>query len=178
VKNESDHEQRWIDLFEKQQATLEEAAIMVLYRQEDPREILCAAINELKLRPFHEVFGPVSAIREIIKAAIARNDDFIEHEAELQQNVALPPWNSGPLPLEALPWAERAVYFMREVLHYARRDAALLLGICDGEVDQLTRSAKQRMGQPEDPPERSHHRRTQSLVSVRTQHSMAFAAFE
>lgn len=178
MKNERDHERMWVDLFERQRATFEEAARMLLNRPTDPKEILRAAIEELKLRPFDEVFGPVSAIREVIKAAIARNEASIEEELEEQQSVVLPRWSSGPLSLEALPWVERAAYLMREVLHYVRRDVALLLGLSDGEVDQLTRSAKRRMGHPEDLPEGSFHRHTKPIVSVRTQHSIAFAAYE
>ena len=52
------------------------------------------------------------------------------------------------LPLEALPWAERVTYFLREVLHYSRRDCALLLGISDANVDELNRFARKRMGIP------------------------------
>lgn len=127
---------------------------MVLYRQEDPKEILRSAINQLKDRPFHEVFGPVCALREVIKAAIARNEGSMEQGFGKLAGIAVHRWHSGPLPLEALPWAERAVYFLREVQHYARRDTALLLGMSDGEVDQLKDSAKKRMGYPEDPSER------------------------
>jgi hypothetical protein len=36
-----------------------------------------------------------------------------------------------------LPWPERAVYLLREVLRYSRRDTALLLGMSDSNIDQL-----------------------------------------
>jgi DNA-directed RNA polymerase specialized sigma24 family protein len=139
---------------------------------------LSAAIDQLKNRPCHDPFGPASALREVIKAAIARNDSFIEQDFEQQAGIAIQRWHSGPLPLEALPWAERAVYFLHEVLHYARRDTSLLLGINDGEVSLLARAAKKRMGHPEDPPKREFCRQTPRTSTIRVRHSIAFAAYE
>jgi hypothetical protein len=178
MQDASNHQTEWRDLFEKLHTTLEEAAFMVLYRQEDPKEILCSAINQLKDRPFHEVFAPVCALREVIKAAIARNEGSFEQDFEHVAGIDLHRWHSGPLPLEALPWAERAVYFLHEVQHYARRDTALLLGMCDGEVDQLKKSAKKRMGYPEDPSEREFRRQLLPATSFQVRHSIAFAAYE
>ena len=178
MKDASNNETKWRDLFEKEHAILEEAAFMVLYRQEDPKEILYSAINQLKNRPFHEVFGRVCALREVIKAAIARNEGCFEQDFEQRAGFALHRRHSGPLPLEALPWAERAVYFLHEVQHYARRDTALLLGMSDGEVDQLKKCARRRMGYPEDPSEREFRRRILPHTSLQVRHSIAFAAYE
>jgi hypothetical protein len=82
MKNANDHEPAWRDLLERQRDVLEEAAYMVLYRQEDPKEILSVALDQLRGRPYHEVFGSASAIREVIKAAIARNHNFVDQEFE------------------------------------------------------------------------------------------------
>src|SRR5271165_682156 len=108
MKGTSDHEPKWRNLFDKQESAMEEAALMVLFRQEDPKEVLCSAINQLKNRPFDEVFAPISAVREVIKAAIARNDKESEETSLAPQRWGHP----GPLPMESLPWAERAVYFL------------------------------------------------------------------
>ena len=178
MKEEINHEARWIDLFENQRVTLEEATYMVLYRQQNPREILADAIDEVKNRPFHELFALACALREVIKAAMVRNDRFVKQDFEQRAAIALQQWHSGPLPLEALPWAERAVYFLHEVLHYARRDTALLLGMSDSEVSLLARAAKKRMGLPEDPLKSEFCRRTPVVNSIRVQHSIAFAAYE
>lgn len=51
---------------------------------------------------------------------------------------------SRRLPLQDHPWAERVAYFLGDVLGYSRRDAALLLGMCDAHVDQLSRMARKR----------------------------------
>jgi hypothetical protein len=44
-----------------------------------------------------------------------------------------------------LPWPERAVYFLREVLRFSRRDTALLLGMSDANIDQLHKFAERRI---------------------------------
>src|SRR5271165_1499022 len=111
MQGTSDHEPKWRSLFVKQESTLEEAALMVLFRQEDPKAVLCSAIDRLKNQPFDEAFGPISAIREVIKAAIARNDKESDEMSLSPQRWGHP----GPLPMESLPWAERAVYFLYEV---------------------------------------------------------------
>ena len=178
MRDADDHERNWRDLFDRQRATLEEAAYMVLFRPEEPKEILHFALDQLKNRPYQEVFGPASAIREVIKAAIARNQNFVDQDFEHQASVALPQWHSGPLPLEALPWAERAVYFLREVLQYALRDTALLLSISDREVCLLARAAKRRMGRLEDSPKHEFCQHTPVAASIRVRHSIAFAAYE
>ena len=171
MKVTSDHEAQWRNLFDKQQSTMEEAALTLLYRQEDPKEVLCSAINHLKNRPFDEVFGPICAVREVIKAAIARNDEESEETALAPQRLGRP----GPLP--SLPWAERAVYFLLEVQHYARRDTGLLLGMSDWDVDQLRASARKRLGFPEEPPK--HEFRGQApITSIKIRRSIACAAYE
>lgn len=178
MNQKRDREQEWQDLFEKQRATLEEAASMVLYRQDDPKEIVCAVMDKLKSRPFHEVFGPISALREVIKAAIARNCDSVEQDLEPQTSIVSLELLSSPLPLKALPYAERAVYFLHRVQNYARRDTALLLGLSDWEVDQLTTSAMRRMGHPEDESVRASYLQIPQAVSIRVRHSIAFALYE
>ena len=171
----SDHEPKWRNLFDQHEATMERAALMVLRRQEDPKEVLCSAMNQLKNRPFDEVFGPISAVREVIKAAIAHNDQEFEEETD----VGSQQWRDmGPLPLETLPWAERVVYYLQEVQHYARRDTGLLLGMSDWEVDELRQSAKRRMGFPEEQPQRGIRGQTHPIATVQIKHSIAFAAFE
>lgn len=154
---------------------MKNAALMVLRRQGNANEVLCSAIDQLKDRPFDQVFGPISAVREVIKAAIAHNDrEFDEEVAASQEQL----WNEGSLPIEALPWAERAVYFLHEVEHYARRDTALLLGMSDWEVDQLKKSARKRMGFPEEPFARELHGHNHPVASIGSAHSIAFAAYE
>ena len=179
MKSQSDHELRWRELFEMRTATFEQAIHMLLCRKEEPTQVLSMAIRQLKNRQFDEVFAPVCALREVVKAAITHNRDSVAPQGmEQQWDVALKRSRPGPLPLEALPWAERAVYFLREVLHYVRRDTALLLGLSDREVDHLTRSAKQRMGYPEGPEENLVSRRARRTDTIRGSHSLAFAAYE
>jgi len=178
MKTESDHAASWRDLFENRHATLVEAAHLLLCQHQDPEVILRIAFNRLKNRTFHEFFGRVSAVREVIKVALERNDEFSEEEFRQPADLTPEWWPAGPLPLDALPWAERAVYYLREILHYARRDTALLLGVSDGEVDGLLTSARQRIGHTSLPKGHLHPSPAPPAASIRIQHSIAFAAIE
>ncbi len=177
MNHKEEREQQWQNLFEEQRATFEEAASMVLNRQDDPREILFAAMDKLKSQSFHEVFAPVSALREVIKAAIARNFDSVEQDFEPQTGIGPREQLSSPLPLEALPHAERAVYFLHKVQSYTRRDTALLLGISDWEVDQLTMSAMRQMGHLQDDSVSASSLQIPQAASIRVRHSIAFALY-
>jgi len=123
---------------------------MLLYRRESPEQILRTALTELEGRPFDEFFGCVSALRAVVKAAIAHNYTLIDAETAFSPSVSV---NDGDLVaplLEALPWPERSVYFLSALLHYSRRDTALLLGISDANVDQLISFAEKRIKSPVD----------------------------
>ena len=92
-----------------------------------------------------EGFLNVSALRAVVKAAIALNQGVGDggSDASMQFTVSVPGF-------AAAPWRERAVLFLREVLRYSRRDTALLLRISDGDVDQLLHYARQRSGGTDD----------------------------
>jgi hypothetical protein len=40
-----------------------------------------------------------------------------------------------------LPWPERAVYFLRGILHYSCEETGLLLDLSDVQIDQLYKFA-------------------------------------
>lgn len=75
-------------------------------------------------------------------------------------NIAIAPC------LRMLPWSERAVYFLRDVLDYSTRDVSLLMGSSDSQVDQLLSIARKRMRQAEEsliPSLREQYHRRQPL---------------
>jgi hypothetical protein len=146
MTRETNKEGIWISLFEEQHSRLSEVAEMLLNRNVSPELILEIALGDLEGRPFPKAFGLVSATRAVVKAAIAYNHRDTDSRVDVASSESVISVYSGPLPLEALPWAERAVYFLRDVLRYSRRDTALLLGMSDAEVDQLNRFAGKRMG--------------------------------
>jgi hypothetical protein len=146
MTRETNKEGIWASLFEEQHSRLSEVAEVLLYRNVSPEQILKKALAELEGRPFRMDFGLACAMRAVVKAAIAYNHRDTDSRVGVASSGPVIHVHSGPLPLEALPWAERAVYFLRDVLRYSRRDTAILLGMSDAEVDQLNRFAGKRMG--------------------------------
>jgi hypothetical protein len=178
MTRESIQEEKWRTLFQEQHARLVLTVETLLYRNESPEQILRAALTELEGGPFHEFFGQVSALRAVVKAAIAHNYTLLGPQTTPSPPVSVNDGNLAAPFLAALPWSERAVYFLSEILHYARRDTALLLGISDSNVDQLIRFAKKRIGSPANTfvplqsPEISHPR------TLDSRRSMTFSSFE
>ena len=168
----------WDAIFEEHHSALMEVAEMLLYRHGSPEAILLTALAELDGRPFDKAFGKVAATRAVVKAAIAHNYAGIDSWILTASSGSFDEEQLGPLPLEALPWAERASYFLRDVLHYSRRDCALLLGISDTNVDELNRLARKRMGIALEAPRQFRKPHTRATQAAYPAHSMAFAAFE
>lgn len=169
-------ETKWQAFFQQERSTLMEIAEILLYRNGCPEDILQTALGESCSSPFYQ--PSVTATRAIVKAAIAHNYQFTDSWIATASSGPVPYELYGPLPLEALPWAERAVYFLREVLGYSVRDTALLLGTSDSNVDQLNRLAAKRMGLHIHPVAHSDAPRTTGPRAGRYAHSMPFAAFE
>ena len=168
----------WDALFEEHHSELMEVAEMLLYRNGSPEAILQAAFAELDGMPFDKAFAKAAATRAVVKAALAHNYTGIDSWILTASSGTFEDEHTGLLPLEALPWAERATYFLRDVLHYSRRDCALILGICDTNVDELNRLARKRMGIFIEYPRQSRIPHTRPTQAACPAHSMAFAAFE
>jgi len=146
MRHHSKHEGMWRALFQQQHLHLTEVAEILMCRSASPEVVLQAALAELEGHLFDKSFGNASATRAVVKAAIAYNYTAIDSWIATASSGPVNGEHSGPLSLESLPWAERAVYFLREVLRYSRRDTALLLGISDTNVDELNKFARTRMG--------------------------------
>ena len=168
----------WDALFEEHHSELLEVAEMLLYRHGSPEAMLLSALAELDGRPIDKAFGKVAATRAVVKAAIAHNYSGIDSWILIAPSGSFDEEPLGPLPLEALPWAERATYFLRDVLHYSRRDCALLLGISDTNVDELNRFARKRMGIPFEAPHQLRKSLARTNQAACPAHSMAYAASE
>lgn len=178
MTREIDNGARWRALFEEHHMQLTEVAEILLDRCGSPEQILQKAFAGLEHYPFYEPFGQISAVRAVVKAAIANNYTSVDSWILTAPSGPISYEHSGLQPLEAVPWAERAAYFLHEVLHYSRRDTALLLGISDAKVDELNKFAKKRMGLPIDAriyAQTTHSRQTRAVGSA---HSMAFATYE
>jgi hypothetical protein len=135
----------WPSLFNEQGATLTAVAEMLLPSRAASGQVLEQALTSLEGSPFRETFGQICAIRAVVKAAIAYKLKSANCASEAEAPVT-PKHQFGRIPhVGILPWPERAVYFLREVLRYSRRDTALLLGMSDGNIDQLHKFAERRI---------------------------------
>ena len=178
MRHQSKQEGMWRALFQQQHSLLTEIAEILLYRSVSPEVVIQAALAELEGHLFDKSFGNVSATRAVVKAAIAYNYTAIDSWIAAASSGPVSGDYSGPLPLESLPWAERAVYFLREVLRYSRRDTALLLGISDTNVDELNKFARRRMGIQVDTVHDSPAPRRSPVRAMGSLHARAFTTYE
>jgi hypothetical protein len=134
----------WAALFNEQRGILTIVAETLLPSHVASGQVLEQALASLEGAPLRVTFGQICAIRAVVKAAIAykrKNADSSEAEAP-----ATPRHQFRHIPhVGMLPWPERAVYLLREVLRYSRRDTALLLGMSDANIDQLHKFAERRI---------------------------------
>ena len=135
----------WPTLFEEHRATLIAVAEMLLNCPVSPEHILDKAMAALEGSPVRENFAPVSAIRAVVKATVAHNCGAADSRTEAESQDPAKHRSFESSPGSALPWPERAVYFLRGVLRYSRRDTALLLGMSDASIDQLYEFAEKRI---------------------------------
>ena len=178
MKHETSRGGMWRALFEKHHSQLTEVAEILLHRSGSPEEIVQTALAELEHRPLYEPFGKISAVRAVVKATVAHNYMSVDSWILTTPSGAINDEHPGPQPLEALPWAERAVYFLHEVLHYSQRDIALLLGISDAHLDELNGFARKSMGIPVEILHGSQQPHLNAQPAGRSMHSMAFVSYE
>lgn len=105
------------------------------------KEVYEEFLNAYICRGFEYAF----ALRSIARRAIAH----LQHlpgtsEGVLQCNHS-DRVHEKEFHLKSLPWPERAAYFLREVLGYSRRDASLLIGMSDTNVDQFLSFGRRRI---------------------------------
>jgi hypothetical protein len=168
----------WSALFEEHHSQLMEVAEILLYRNGSPEAILQSALAELDGRIFDKASGHVAATRAVVKAAIAHNYTGIDSWIITASSGTIDYEHPGLRSLENLPWAERATYSLRDVLHYSRRNSALLLGISEANVDELNRFARKRMGIAVEDLHQSCMSPTRPTQAACPAHSMTFATFE
>lgn len=148
----ADQVEMWKTLFKEERISLKIAASIISRRKGSTDSILDTAFEELQGRPFYEPFGLTSALRSVVKSAVACNLTVTDREGPLSSSVGSNDEDDVELlfgkPLMKLPWAERAVYFLREILKYSRRDTALLLSMSDAHVDLIQNFAKRRLKLP------------------------------
>jgi hypothetical protein len=109
------------------------------------KEVADEACSHLESAHVNEGFESIFAIREAVLLSIARvSQSSMESNGAFECNQQNHD-RGAELQTAALPWPERAVFLMRDVLHYSRRETALLLRMTDAQIDQLTSFARIRI---------------------------------
>jgi hypothetical protein len=140
----TEQEEVWRTFFDDNHADLVLVAETLLRYPLSPERILRKALSNLEGSPCEVTFG--HAIRAVIDTAIEYNQETAN---SLLQATAPPPAKlrvPGMLQIAMLPWPERAVYFLRGVLHYSCEETGLLLDLNDVQIDQLYKFAAKRIG--------------------------------
>jgi DNA-directed RNA polymerase specialized sigma24 family protein len=137
--------ERWRTLFNTHRPTLTAVAEMLSHSSASPEQILDEAAANLEGSSVRDPFAQVAAIRAVVKAAIAHNREAATSRIEAELPDPAQHAFSGDSLVGMLPWRERAVYFLREVLRYSRRNTALLLGMSDADIDQIYELARRRI---------------------------------
>ena len=140
----TEQEEIWRTFFDDNHADLVLVAETLLRYPLPPERILRKALSNLEGSPRGVTFG--HAIHAVIDTAIEYNRETANSRL---QTTAPPPAKlrvPGMLQIAMLPWPERAVYFLRGVLHYSRAETGLLLDLNDAQIDQLYKFAAKRIG--------------------------------
>lgn len=135
----------WRTIFEEHHADLAIAAEMLLRCHLSPERILNKALTALEHSTCDETFGKVNAIRAVVEAAVAHNRETANLPINAETPGPVKRGFPGSSQIGILPWAERAVYFLRGVLRYSCEETAHLLGMSDANIDQLYKFAAKRI---------------------------------
>jgi DNA-directed RNA polymerase specialized sigma24 family protein len=140
----TEQEEMWRTLFDDNHADLVLVAETLLRCTLSPERVLRKALSNLEGSPYEVTFG--QAIHAVVDRAIEYNRETANSPL---QATAPPPVKlrvPGMLQIAVLPWPERAVYFLRGVLHYSCEETGLLLDLNEVQIDQLYKFAAKRLG--------------------------------
>jgi len=140
----TEQQEMWRTFFDDNHADLVLVAETLLRCPLSPERVLREALSNLEGSPREVTFG--QAIHAVI-------DTTLEYNRK-SANSPLPPTTAPPVKLRIpgmlqiamLPWPERAVYFLRGVLHYSCEETGLLLDLSEVQIDQLYKFAAKRLG--------------------------------
>jgi hypothetical protein len=139
-----EQQEMWRTFFDDNHADLVLVAETLLRYPQSPERVLRKALSNLEGSPCEVTFG--QAILAVIDTAIEYNRETANSPL---QPTTPPPVKlrvPGMLQIAMLPWHERAVYFLRGVLHYSCQETGRLLDLSDVQIDQLYKFAAKRIG--------------------------------
>jgi hypothetical protein len=137
-------EEMWRTFFDDNHADLAIVAETLLRCSLSPERVLRKALSDLESSPCEVTFD--QAIQAVIDTAI----EFNRETANSPLQAKAPPHVKLRVPgmsqIAMLPWPERAVYFLRGILHYSCEETGLLLNLSDVQIDQFYKFAAKRIG--------------------------------
>jgi hypothetical protein len=108
--------------------------------------ILAKVEAEVRIRSVPDEFKLRFLVRILVQQVIEYMRDRSQTSAAAQ-----PSTEDARDPAGKAPDLERLVYFLRDILEYSKREAALLIGITDAQVDKLLSFARKRIDMYEGP---------------------------
>lgn len=136
----------WDDVFEVQRDRFLIAACALLSCRTCATTIIEEAHSLVRDARIATDFRYKFAMRAVVRLAISHRLECSVNTSGARPCDHRDVAPTGYAPLEPLPFLERAVYFLRDILGYSRRETSLMMGMHDSHVDQLLRVAQARIG--------------------------------
>jgi hypothetical protein len=138
-----EQEEMWRTFFDDNHADLVIVAEMLLRCHLSPEKILRKALSGLESSPCEVTFE--QAIRVVIDTTIEHNRETANSPLQAETPPPIKLRVPGMSLIARLPWPERAVYFLRGIIHYSCEETGLLLNLNDVQIDQLYKFAVKRI---------------------------------
>jgi DNA-directed RNA polymerase specialized sigma24 family protein len=140
----TEQEEMWRTFFDDNHADLVIVAETLLRCHLSPERVLRKALSGLESSPCEVTFE--QAIEAVIDTAIEYNRETANSPFQAKTLPRVKLRVPGMSQIAMLPWPERAVYFLRGILHYSCEEIGLLLRLSDVQIDQLYKFAAKRIG--------------------------------
>jgi len=140
----TEQEEMWRTFFDDNHADLLVVADTLLHCHLFPETVLRKALSGLESSECEVTFE--EAIQAVIDTAI----DYNRETTKSPFRAKTPPPVKLRVPeisqIATLPWPERAVYFLRGILHYSCEQTSLFLSFSEIQINQLYKIAAKRIG--------------------------------
>jgi hypothetical protein len=144
TKLSTEQEEMWRTFFDDNHADLVIVAETLLRCDLSPEKVLRKALSGLESSSCEVTLE--QAIQAVIDTAIEYNRGTGNSPFQAKTPPPVKLRVPGMSQIAMLPWPERAVYFLRGVLHYSCEETGLLLDLSVVQIDQLYNFAAKRIG--------------------------------
>ena len=138
-----EQQEMWRIFFDDNHADLVLVAETLLRYPLSPERVLRKALSNLEGSPSEVTLE--QAIQAVIDTAIEYNRETADSPFQAKTPPPVKLGVPGMSQIAMLPWPERAVYFLRGILHYSCEEIGLLLNLSDVQIDQLYKFAAKRI---------------------------------